>query len=74
MKASKVRELSGEELSKKEMDLREELFRLRFQQATGQLENPVRLRMLRRDLARVMTVRREQEAAAGQRSVNEKAG
>lgn len=62
-KVSKVRELTGEELAKKEADLREELFRLRFQQATGQLENPIRLRVLRRDLARVMTIRHEMAAA-----------
>jgi large subunit ribosomal protein L29 len=63
MKASKVRELTGEELTKKEQDIREELFRLRFQHVTGQLENPMRLRHLRRDLARTITVGREKAAA-----------
>jgi len=75
MKATKVRELTGDELAKKERDIREELFRLRFQQATGQLENPIRLRLLRRDLARVMTVLREQQSRErAQAATNEKAG
>ena len=63
MKASKVRELTNEELTKKEQDIREELFRLRFQHVTGQLENPMRLRHLRRDLARTITIQREKAAA-----------
>ena len=63
MKASKVRDLTGEELKKKEQDIREELFRLRFQHVTGQLENPMRLRHLRRDLARTITIGREKVAA-----------
>jgi large subunit ribosomal protein L29 len=63
MKASKVRELTGEELTKKAQDIREELFRLRFQHVTGQLENPIRLRHLRRDLARIITIGREKAAA-----------
>lgn len=74
MKASKVRELTGEELTKKEQDLREEMFRLRFQHVTGQLENPVRLRHLRRELARVITVRQEQERKKSPSTENEKAG
>ena len=76
MKAAKARELTEEELVKKERDIREELFRLRFQHATGQLENPIRLRMLRRDMARVITIRKEKAAAArseGQKA-EEKAG
>jgi large subunit ribosomal protein L29 len=63
MKASKVRELTGEELTKNAQDIREELFRLRFQHVTGQLENPMRLRHLRRDLARIITIGREKAAA-----------
>jgi large subunit ribosomal protein L29 len=74
MKAAKVRELTGEELAKKEQDLREEMFRLRFQHVTGQLENPVRLRHLRRELARVLTVRQEQETKKSPSNENEKAG
>ena len=75
MKASKVRELTGEELTKKERDLREEMFRLRFQHVTGQLENPMRLRQLRRDLARTITIRREKAAAEKDAArLKEKAG
>jgi len=75
MKASKVRELTGEELAKKEQDLREEMFRLRFQHVTGQLENPVRMRYLRRELARFITVRQEKETTEKSPSTaNEKAG
>ena len=64
MKAAKARELTDEELVKKERDIREELFKFRFQHATGQLENPIRLRTLRRDMARVITIRKEKAAAA----------
>lgn len=75
MKASKVRELTGEELTKKERDLREEMFRMRFQHVTGQLENPVRLRYLRRELARVITIRQEKDTREKTPSTsNEKAG
>ena len=73
MKASKVREMTAEEIAKKESDLREELFRLRFQHVTGQLENPIRLRHLRRDLARVMTIRREM-AGKAENASTEKVG
>ncbi|HEX6970864.1 MAG TPA: 50S ribosomal protein L29 [Limnochordia bacterium] len=61
MKAREVRELSAEELERKLADLKEELFNLRFQAATGQLENPMRMREVRRDIARVKTVQRERE-------------
>ena len=64
VKAGKIREMAGAELEKRVGEIREELFKLRFQHATGQLENPVRMRTLRRELARVLTVRREQTAAA----------
>ena len=73
MKAAKIREMTADEVAKKEKDLREELFRLRFQHATGQLENPIRMRLLRRELARVMTIRREQ-AAQAETAPTEKAG
>ncbi|MEJ2066720.1 MAG: 50S ribosomal protein L29 [Deltaproteobacteria bacterium] len=59
MRARELRELSIDELSQKEMDLQEELFNLRFQRATGQLENLVRLTQVKRDIARVKTVIRE---------------
>jgi len=75
MKAAKIREMTGEEVAKKEQDLREEMFRLRFQHVTGQLENPIRLRLLRRELAQVLTIRQERETADQSRSTaNEKAG
>ena len=64
VKAGKIRELAAPELDKRAGEIREELFKLRFQHATGQLENPVRMRTLRRELARVLTVRREQATAA----------
>ena len=64
VKAGKIREQAAAELDKRAGEIREELFKLRFQQATGQLENPARVRVLRRELARVLTVQQEQAAAA----------
>ncbi len=61
MKAEKVREMTGEELVNKERELREQLFKLRLQKATGQLDNVSRLREVRRDIARVATIRRENQ-------------
>lgn len=61
MKASELRELSLEELGHKLVDLTQELFNLRFQHATDQLENPMRLRHARRDIARIKTVLREKQ-------------
>ncbi len=54
--ADKLRELSIEEIQRKEKDLRQELFNLRFQQATHQLENIMRIRTVRRSIARAKTV------------------
>ncbi len=59
MKASELRELSLEELERKLEDLTQELFNLRFQHATDQLENPMRLRQTKKDVARVKTFLRE---------------
>lgn len=59
MKASELRELSLEELGHKLEDLTQEFFNLRFQHATDQLENPMRLRQTKKDVARVKTVLRE---------------
>ena len=59
MKASELRELSPEELGRKLTDLTQELFNLRFQNATDQLENPMKLRQTKRDIARVKTVQGE---------------
>ena len=61
MKAKDIREMTKDELSIKAGELKEELFNLRFQLATGQLENPMRLREVRKDIARTKTVLRELE-------------
>jgi large subunit ribosomal protein L29 len=61
MKAEKYRELTREELQRIARDLREELFNLRFRVSTQKLDNPLRLRHARRDLARVLTILREDE-------------
>jgi large subunit ribosomal protein L29 len=55
MKARELREKSIEELRRTGDDLREQLFKLRFQKATGQIENPVKIRLVRKDIARVET-------------------
>ncbi len=62
MKAKELRALSSEDLRKKERDLREDLFKLKFQHGIRRLENPARLAQLRRDIARVKTVLNEQAA------------
>jgi large subunit ribosomal protein L29 len=62
MKVSELKESTVDELMKKEQDLRKELFNLRFQQATGEIENPMRIRMIRKDIARVLTVITEKAA------------
>lgn len=62
MKAKDLRELSVEELSTKESVLREELFKLSFQHGVRQLENTGKLRELKKDIARVKTVRNEKQA------------
>lgn len=56
MKAKQLRDQSIEELRRTEADLLEQLFKLRFQRATGQMENPGKIRQVRRDIARVKTV------------------
>lgn len=61
MKASELRDKTVEELRDKETDLRKELFNLRFQTATGELENPKRISVVRKDIARVLTVITEKE-------------
>lgn len=59
MKAAEIRDLTDQELDRKLADLKEELFNLRFQMATGQLDNPMRMKFVKKDIARVMTVMRE---------------
>lgn len=63
MKVREIRELSDKELQEKARELKEELFNLRFQMATGQLENTMRVKEVRRSIARVKTVIRERELA-----------
>ena len=63
MKASDLREMSPEELKKKLSDLKEELFNLRFQHAINQLDNPQRITLVKKDIARVMTILSERELA-----------
>jgi large subunit ribosomal protein L29 len=66
MKASELRESSVDELEIKLKDLKEELFNLRFQLAINQLENPTRIKAVKKDIARVSTVLREFELADGE--------
>ena len=61
MKASDIRKLSAEELDAKLLELKDELFKLRFQQAINQLDNPMRLNAVKKDIARVKTVQRDIE-------------
>lgn len=63
MKANKLRDLTVEELERKVDNLKEELFNLRFQMATGQLENPMRIKEVKKDIARAKTILREREIA-----------
>lgn len=61
MQIKEIRELSTAEMVEKEQEFKKELFNLRFQLATGQLENTARLRHVRKSIARIKTVLREQE-------------
>ncbi|MDD2573001.1 MAG: 50S ribosomal protein L29 [Bacillota bacterium] len=61
MKAKEVREMTVQELEKKAQELKGELFNLRFQLATGQLDNPMRIKQVRKSIARIKTVLRERE-------------
>jgi large subunit ribosomal protein L29 len=58
MKAGELKDLTAEELLKKKKDLKEEMFNLRFQHSTGQLDNTARLKQVRKDIARIETVLR----------------
>ncbi|MCI8442257.1 MAG: 50S ribosomal protein L29 [Provencibacterium sp.] len=59
MKAAEIRELSTTEMNEKLTDLKAELFHLRFQHAINQLENPTRIRAVKKDIARILTVMNE---------------
>ena len=72
MKASAMREMTRDELKDKENDLAQQLFALRLQKVTGQLENPSKIPQARRDLARVLTVLGEMDRR--RRSSNKGAG
>ena len=63
MKANEIRKLSGAELETKLMDLKKDLFNLRLQHATNQLDNPIRIAEVKKDIARVKTIIREQQLA-----------
>ena len=66
MKADELRDMTNQELDEKMTELKGELFNLRFQLATGQLDNPMRIRQVRKDIARVKTILRERELKAAQ--------
>ncbi len=64
MKINEIRDLSAEDLDKKLAELKEELFNLRFQMATGQCENPMKIREIKKSIARIKTVQRQNEINA----------
>ncbi len=59
MKTDEIRQLSTDELEHKLVSLKEELFKLRFQAKTGKIEKPSRIKMTKRDIARILTIQRE---------------
>lgn len=61
MKATEIKKMSGEERAKKLAELKNELFKLRFQQAVNQLENPMRIKAVKKDIARIYTVESEEQ-------------
>lgn len=64
MKVNDIRDMTEAELDQKLAGLKEELFNLRFQLATGQLENPMRLSVVKKSIARIKTIQRERELKA----------
>ncbi|OJV62640.1 MAG: 50S ribosomal protein L29 [Clostridiales bacterium 38-18] len=64
MKANKIKELTPQELNEKMIELKNELFNLRFQLATGQLDNPMKIKAIKKDIARVNTILRQKEIQA----------
>ena len=69
MKPAEIREMSTEELEHKQLELREELFNLKIQHATGQLENTARIVKVRRDIARIKTILHTKELNEGAKHV-----
>jgi large subunit ribosomal protein L29 len=65
MKANEFRGLATEEIESRIEQLKDELFNLRFQLATGQLENPMRIRQVRKDIARAKTILKQRELGIG---------
>jgi ribosomal protein L29 len=63
MKPSEIRALKAKDIDKTLADLKQELFNLRFQQAVNQLENPARIRAVKKDIARIITIKKEAELA-----------
>ena len=68
MKVNEIRNLSTAELNEKVAGLKEELFNLRFQLATGQLENPMRIREVKKTIARIKNVQREEELKSAKKA------
>jgi len=68
MKAGDLKDLSVDQLDDQLVKLKKEQFNLRFQRASGQLENTARVRIVRRDIARVMTIARQKRAASAQKN------
>ncbi|MBE0450002.1 MAG: 50S ribosomal protein L29 [Clostridia bacterium] len=64
MKANKIKEMTSQELNDKVIELKNELFNLRFQLATGQLDNPMQIKSIKKDIARVKTILRDKEINA----------
>lgn len=64
MKTTEIRELTLTELDNKIASLKEELFNLRFQMATGQVENPMQIREIKKSIARIKTIQRQRELEA----------
>ena len=62
MKTNKIREMSSEELAKELDELKKELFKLRFQHATNGLDNPLKIKEVKKDIARIKTIQKEKEA------------
>ena len=69
MKANEIREMDGLELQNELANLKSELFKLRFQHATNQLENPMKLKEVKKDIARIKTIIREKEMTVSEKEV-----
>lgn len=64
MKANQIKEMTSQELDEKVIELKNELFNLRFQLATGQLDNPMKIKAIKKDIARCKTILRDKEINA----------